>query len=384
VIIAILKYIAYFYLSSQSINGSSMKKFSGIRSLLLMPVLLLCCSCANEIRLFPENIPSEYMVFGILDANSDNQYIKIRKTFGGNSDLPGMTGNSELFSPPVTMTVKVEEWKEEDVVIHELSRDLIPKQPGLFDTDNNIIYSGIFAVMKGVEYHLFIEDASSGLEIKASTIAIEPPRLRFPMGGHIFNFADTLNPFYVKYEPTGSVHLQQFFINFAELLNTGDTIFRTVRFDLNPRFKHPERPVLTYTRNYSKDYILNIMRMLILPDDDVAERQLYSFDIIVWAGDQYLKDYLQLADNYNDNRKQFFSNIEGGMGIFAACSHTSIEEMYPRQSFFDTIANASRLAGLHFSNMRFSGDFKKKAVAGPELLKSALENRSFIHSLEGE
>ena len=324
------------------------------------------------------------MVFGILDANSDQQYVKIRMTFGGNSDLIGMTSNPELFIPPASLEVRIGEFEEDGKVDYILQRDVMVKDPGIFSVSNNVIYGGLFKVKGGSTYQLEIQDIPSGLEIKSSTVAIDPPKLRFPLGGNLFNFADTVNPFYVKYEPTGSVHLQQFFINFAEMLHSGDTVFRTVRFDLNPRFKHPLRPVITYTRTYSKDYLLNIMRMLIKADENVAERQLFSFDIIIWAGDQYLKDYLQLSAKYNDHRRLFFSNIEGGLGLFAACSHVMIEEIYPRQQFFDTIARAERLKQLHFANRRFSGEFIKSKAGQDNYLDFLITGSKAVTDINTE
>ncbi len=344
-----------------------MTKVSIVRFIVFFQIILICFSCGNEIKLFPDEIPSEYMVYGILDANSDSQYVKIRKTFGGNSDLAGMTGNSALFNPPDSLEVRIEEWTETGVNFFPLTKSLLSKEPGLFDEETNIVFQGAFLPTEKTRYDLYIRDPETEKVIKASTEQIAKPIIRFPTTGHtVYRFADTLNAFYVKYVPTGSVHLQQFYINYIEILNSGDTLYKTANFELNPRFKHPLRPVVTYTRTYSKDYVVNLIRMLILKDESVIERQLHSFDFFVWAGDEYLKDYLQLAENYNDNRRQFFSNIDGGMGIFAACAHSKIEGVYPRQYFYDTLATAYRLKDLSFSKQRFEGEFIKKKPRIPD------------------
>lgn len=340
---------------------------SPLRSFGFLLIILLCFSCSNEIQLFPEEMESALMVYGILDANSDNQYVKIRKTFGGNSDLEGMAGDADRFNPPGSLLVRIDEWTDEGINSHQLIRSQLEKDPGIFSTAENVIYKGSFLPYAGKQYDLFIEDTASGEIIMASTHQIAPPVVRFPLLDHtVYSFADTLNPFYVKYVPSGSVHLQQFFINYIELLNSGDTLYKTVNFELNPIFKHPRINITTYTRTYHKDYVINIIRMLINEDEDVKERQLHSFDIVIWAGDEYLKDYLQLANQFNDNRRQFFSNIDGGMGIFAAAAHTNIEGIWPRSDFYDTLALTSRLEHLKFSAERFIGEFHKRPLPIPE------------------
>ena len=343
-------------------------------SILLLLISLVFCSCENEIQLFPEGTDSTLMVYGILDANSPNQYVKIRKTFGGNTDLAGLVGNHELSRPPDSLKVNILESLETRSYKHSLSRVDMLKEPGQFSDDENIIYQGSFWLIGTNRYDLIIDDPETGTQVTASTNAIEPPVLRFPTQGNTkYNFADTVNHFYVKYVPSGSVHLQQFYINYVEILNTGDTLFKTANFELHARFRHPARPVVTYTRTYSKDYVVNIIRYLVPEDYNVIERQLYSFDFVVWAGDEYLKDYLQLAEKFNDNRRQFFSNIEGGLGIFAACSHTSVEGIYPRQQFFDTLANSGRLKNLFFSNHRFGGEFIKSTKSIPNFKATSSE-----------
>ena len=325
---------------------------------------MICVSCENEIKLFPDDMPSQLMIYGILDANSDQQNIKIRKTFGGNSDLNGMTQNPDLFIPSDSLIVKLKEWREDGLVNHYLSPYTLAKESGQFSETGNIIYQGTIPLIMDTRYDLYIENTKTREVVRATTKAIEPPVMRFPTADHtVYRFADTINHFYIKYVPTGSVHLQQFFINYIELLYSGDTLFSTVDFQLTPKFIHPGRPVSTYTRTYSKDYVLNIMRMLIPEKAEVRERQLHSFDFIIWAGDEHLKDYVQLAEKYNDNRRQFFSNISGGLGIFAACAHTSIEGIWPRKEFYDTIANSFRLRNLHFSTERYKGEFKKEEVS---------------------
>jgi hypothetical protein len=343
-----------------------MKRVSPSRILAFTLIILLCIACENEIQLFPEEIPANIMVYGIMDANSADQNVKIRKTFGGNTNLVGMAGNPDLFSPPESMKVRIEEYTDEGVIDHPLTRELFPKDPGLFSDDENVVFQGSFWTKEAQRYDLIIEDTLTGEVIRSSTMAVAPPIVRFPTAENVsYNFNDTINPFYVKYKPTGVVHFQQFFINYVEILHSGDTLYKTATFELRPKFKHPLRRVITYTRTYHKEYVLNIMRMLILQDEEVRERQLHSFEFAIWAGDEYLRDYIKLAERFNDNRRQYFSNIEGGLGLFASCAHTRIEGIWPRTAFYNVLANTEKLSHLSFSAHRFKDEFRKGALPPP-------------------
>lgn len=345
-----------------------MKRVSPSHILAFILITILSIACENEIQLFPEEIPANIMVYGIMDANSENQNVKIRKTFGGNTDLAGMAGNPDLFSPPESMIVRIEEHADESIIDHPLKRELFPKDPGLFSDDENVVYQGSFWTQEARKYDLIIEDTITGEVIRASTNAVAPPVVRFPTAENVsYNFNDTLNPFYVKYAPTGVVHFQQFFINYVEILHSGDTLYKTATFELRPKFKHPLRRVITYTRTYHREYVLNIMRMLILQDEAVRERQLHSFEFAIWSGDEHLRDYIKLAERFNDNRRQYFTNIEGGLGIFASCAHTRIEGIWPRTAFYNLLATGEKLSHLDFSPERFRDEFRKEALPLPDL-----------------
>ena len=126
-----------------------MSKFTGIRLFSFILILLAGFGCANEIKLFPDEVPSEYMVFGIMDANSPNQYIKIRKTFGGNTGLEQMAANPDLFLPPDSIEVRLEEWTDDGIVFHPLKRIVLEKDVGLFAEHNNVVYHGLLELEEG-------------------------------------------------------------------------------------------------------------------------------------------------------------------------------------------------------------------------------------------
>lgn len=318
-------------------------------------------SCENEIQLFPENPPSVYMIYGLLDSNDSVQQIKVRKTLAGNASQNELASSSDLFIPSENIRVRVRSVAEPEKEDYEFIRNEYPKDPGFFANDRNPIYEAHFTPVKDAYYELILYDPELPEPITASLKAIGPPIITYPFNGDAyFRFTDTINPFYFQFRATGQVHLQQFYVNFLEIHKNGDTAWIHHRFDLAPRYKDSVQVIPYYGKQMPLNYLFNIIRLGVKEDEDVVSRVFHSFDYVVWAGDQVMKNYLQLAEIFPDNRKLFFSNINGGFGFFAASSHTSVEDIYPTQPFLDTLISCPITIGFKFQKYKYLGDFKRE------------------------
>lgn len=318
-------------------------------------------SCDNEIKLFPDVVPSMYMIYGILDSNDSIQQIKVRKTFGGSDTQNNLAGNSDLFLPAENIRVMVVTGSGSDSISYEFSSTEYDKDVGFFANDRNPVHEAYFKPVKGQYYRLILVDPELSEPITATLKAIGAPLITYPFNGNAYyRFSDVHNPFYFQFTATGQVHLQQFFVNYLEINKDGDTIYTQSRFDLSPKYKDSTQTTRYYGKEFGISYILNIIHMRVIEDEEVMSRVLHSFDYVVWAGDQVMKDYLQLAERFPDNRKMFFSNIENGFGFFAASSHSRIENLYPTQAFFDTLVTCPVTKDLKFQNHKFIGEFRRE------------------------
>ncbi len=328
---------------------------------MIVLIVSLLSSCANEIDLFPDDVPSRYMVYGILDADDSIQQIKVRKTFAGEDAQIQLAENSDLFLPDPSIEIFVEEQNSDGENRIDFSVVNYPKDIGYFANDRNPVHQANFTPVKGNYYKLTILDPELDMPVTAVLKAIPTPLIAYPfVGNALYNFADTVNPFFFKFSATGEVHLQQFYVNFIEIDDSGDTTYHHNRFDLRPRYKDSTYRVNYYTRSMSLGYIFNIIRSKVVEKPEVTKRLLHSFDYKVWAGDQVMSNYLQFAEKFPDNRKMYFSNIENGFGFFAASSHAEIQNIYPTQPFYDTLILDPVTRDLKFLKYRFQGEFVRE------------------------
>ncbi|MCK5820958.1 MAG: hypothetical protein KAH17_03685, partial [Bacteroidales bacterium] len=187
-------------------------------------VILVLHSCANDIKLFPDDVPSMYMIYGILDSNDSVQQIKVRKTFGGSDTQNNLAGNSDLFLPAEDISVVVVTGAGDDSVIYEFRSKEYDKDVGFFASDHNPVHEAEFIPIQDHYYKLILDDPDLSEPITATLKAIGPPLITYPFTGDAYyRFADIYNPFYFQFTATGQVHLQQFFINYLEIYEDGDT-----------------------------------------------------------------------------------------------------------------------------------------------------------------
>ncbi len=311
-------------------------------------------SCSNEIDLYPDDVPSMYVVYGILDVNDSVQQIKVRKTFGGNSDS---------FLPNDNVRISVIGVSPNDSVVYDFWPKEYDKEFGFFPNESNPIHEATFTPQPGQKFKLILDDPELAEPITSSLETIATPRINHPFNGDAYyRFTDTINPFYFQFTATGQVHLQQFYVNYLEIMTNGDTVYQHSRFDLRPKFRDSTSVIRYYGKAFSLSYLFGIIRLQVNEDEDkgVLHRELHGFDYVVWAGDQVMKNYLQLAAQFPDNRKLFFSNVQNGFGYFAASSHSGVQNLYPTQEFFDTLVISPMTKDLKFKNRKFSGEFKRE------------------------
>lgn len=327
----------------------------------ILLAILLVHSCDNEIDLYPDDVPSQYMIYGILDSEDSIQQIKIRKTFGGDDSQQSLASESESFLPSEDIVVKVIHGSGNNEQVYEFRSQEYVKDFGFFANDKNPIHVAEFQPKRGEEYRLVIDDPELPEPIIASITAIRTPVITSPFyGDAYYGFTDTLNPFYFQCQSAGQVHLLQFFVNYLEISNNNDTSYVHSSFDLRPIFRDTLSTVRYIGKAFSLSYILNIIRMQVVESDDVKLRYLHSFDFVIWAGDQTLRNFIQLAQQFPDNRKLFFSNVSGGFGFFAASSHARAENLYPTKAFFDTLMTCPVTKDLKFMDHKYIGDFVRR------------------------
>ena len=336
--------------------------------LLLLPLhLVLLPACSSDIDLFRENQEKKYVVFGVLNSTDPLQQVKIRMTSVTDTAMVGINADSTEFSASPRLKVSIQEWQNNFYATYPMSAVNYQKDPGIFMNTRNDLYETRFSPNIDMGYKLLITNPDNGDLIEAKIVPVPTPKLGAPTWPWIrYNFSLEADPFNIRFREVPRVHvyLVSFTIKYIEVYTGGDTlvqngiwVFRP-RYTDNPPEYSPTRENLgnEYNQHMPKAYTYRVFDLLIPDRPDLSYRQLICFDISVWGGDQNLRNYTEFGIKFNDNRKQFFTNINNGIGFFGACSHSDCTGVLPDQGFMDSLPLNPLTSRLKFRTDLFRSD----------------------------
>lgn len=139
-------------------------------------LVITVVSCDNEVDLNDEYVEST-VVFGLLDASADTQFVRINKTF-----LQDGTNAISLASDPSNFNysnLDVKLIKMSDSSVYQLDTILKPKEAGVFSSEKNIVYYTDTAIYPDESYHLVVT-RDDGTIVKAKTRTLEGLTVKRP------------------------------------------------------------------------------------------------------------------------------------------------------------------------------------------------------------
>ena len=98
------------------------------------------------------------VVYCLLNQNDSAHYVKVNKAFLGEQDAYIMAQISDSFNYE-NINVSLEQWNNDNrikIIPLEKTTEIV-KQPGIFATDNNIIYKTTGSIFADSEYKLIID-----------------------------------------------------------------------------------------------------------------------------------------------------------------------------------------------------------------------------------
>jgi len=331
-----------------------------LRFLALLSLPGIFIACESEIDLYPDMEINEVVVYGILDCSSSSQIVKIGR-LGSPKVHSDNTFESLIEINPDTVQVSVQAWSGDIYGTYSLAPVESAEDPTTMAK-----FSGLFEPYEFMEYKLQVNGLNSGVIATAKTLPLSDPKVLRPgMSGIPISLGDTLNYFECKYStvPRAMIYKTQISIQYVEITEYGDTLFQESMYGFSPVFVDDPPDYIDSRINYGKEvtrafapsYLLNVFARMVDFNRDVVSRVLYRMSFTVWAGDAVLRNYLQMAEKYDDNRKQFFSNINGGYGLFASTSHTTVDGLRVDEKFLEMLSKDERTLDLKFRHFLWTG-----------------------------
>jgi|GEM_PF-1229666 len=317
---------------------------------LLFLITSIFWSCENDVELTTD-FEEKTVVFGLLDASQDTQFIKINRTFleGNTSALDLAKDPSRLFYDSVSVSL-IESGTNRTIELQRISR---PKNSGVFNSDVNFVYFTPRRIKQGHEYTLSIKKLD-GSVTTASTFTI----FRISSNSPFLDTSFSLGPFtrsigfvnetfggdnqiqVVNFDFRLSRRIKEFEVNmefiYTEVIRKGpfsaDSIERRVSLPIgrvtNPNEFDFSRPNQTDDIKIPVDgnrFIQAIESQVpasTTPTNKVIKDN-WNIEITIVAADNDYSFYRDLngpIDGLAQTRPEF-TNVNNGIGLFA-CRYT--------------------------------------------------------------
>ena len=321
-------------------------------------------SCNNDFNINDEweNIT---VVYGILDPNEPVNYIRVNKAFLGVGDLYQMAAVSDSIQYLPVLDVKLERY--DNGVLRQtiqLADTVIPKeqnnpygQPGIFATDNNILYYTRQVISPGYKYKLRINSYLLPKEVWSETELMNPADFKIlkptsTMPPKIA-FEDYNRNFDFEWESVANGRIYQVVVrfHFSETTTSGTTLKYT-DWILTPEYSLS----LSGGEKMLKSVkVIDFYQMLVnqIPEAHGEVRRPLSVDFMFFIAHEELNIYIQVtkpSTNIVQDRPSY-TNIKNGIGIFTCRINKEIPNRILTFRTIDSIANGKYTRKLGFTNL---------------------------------
>lgn len=354
-----------------------MKNIKSYIGLMTVAIVSLS-SCKNDLEVLAPG-EEKVSVYGVLNPNESVQKIRINKVYLTNGDAisAGQDANQINYGPgellvtlqrfnvgsnTPTLTTVGNATKKEIV----LTETVVVTADGNFNA-NQRIWQTTDKLYNTGEYKLTIQNTKTGKEFTSQNVIIDSVK---PSTNKPFIYHPTLYPSHGNYITTGSFPTPEAgYIDYSNLVATQKIRFLSIpnaklynvilRFhyidsliaggtnlgyvDFNfptqksPSLKGGEPIEVSFLAN---EFYINIgAEMAKKPSVSVKNRRSFYLEYIIKAGSETLNTFLQVNQPSNTiaQDKPYYTNISGGVGIFASASRSTItHDMW--NDFIDKIA----------------------------------------------
>ena len=275
------------------------------------------------------------VVYGLLDASTDTQYIRINKAYLGEGDAIMMAQYSDSINfNPSSLDVLIYKLESNDTTdIVQLDTMLIIKDSldvngnlGLFSIENNIIYSAVFPsafFTSGNNYAIWIRNLDSGNQVWATTEVISDFSFKntnllinFPFGFYNPDLPDTSRVLSKTIEwnksLNGTIYQLDLIFNYSE-----NGILKSLVWSQPLEYSEGGGP--TMQSKLEGEKFFNFLSQNLTPDVNVI-RQFTHLNLVMTVGTENLETYIKVNEPITgiSQQRPFFTNINNGIGIFSS------------------------------------------------------------------
>lgn len=289
-----------------------------LNSLGVILVLLAVSSCENTVDInadWKETI----VVYGLLDPNDSVQYIKVNKAFlNQNTSAYTVAQISDSLYLDST-EVSLRQLKT-GRVINLVRTNTIKKQPGIFASDVNYLWQTTEKINANDLYEVTVENPISKQAVKSYTNTVSPSLIRAPFFNNKSLFS--LAPEYITFRATPGANVKAYDVVLEVTYDEFDVVDTTIKSTKTAFWKVMSNYQVDQgdlIRQVEKEAFFQFMANTLTSGPNLKHR-FVSFGVTYYSGSQNLIDYMSVnVPAIGIVQKQAeYSNIEGGLGLFAS------------------------------------------------------------------
>ena len=339
-----------------NLNRILMKKL-----ILLFIGLILINSCKVDFDINAE-WQDRSIVYCLLNQNDTAHYVRLEKSFLGEADAYEMAqiSDSIYYQDAIVRFFKV---KNEDIVdtIILTETDEIEKntigfngEPGIFSTENHLLYKTKEILPTDYEYQLNIFLPELDKTLSASTVLMKDLYVRKPSTQVLqtVSFVST-KPYQVEFNSVenGRIYGLTIRINYREFYLDGTYEDKHIDWKQSTKTSSNLNKGVDMIMQISGESFFKIMAGT-LEESIEIKREMLGLDFIFVVGTDELNTYIEVNGPSQGivQEKPAYSNIENGIGIFSAIYDKTIPNKYLSARTLDTLALSDLTKDLRFKD----------------------------------
>jgi len=339
------------------------------KTFLLIALALIVSACSTNIDINAPWRPIT-VVYGLLDQKDTIHYIRVNKAFLGDTSAYVMAQQADsLIYNNVEVRLKKVNISTGNVVRTFVFTDtIINKDPGIFATDKNKVYYYKGKILddnesaKDFRYDLYVYVADRNKQITASTYLLDDVNIKNPPYTDYASVNLTSQtPYKVIWETVARGRLYQLKMRFHyyEVTNT-DTVEKYLDMTFPRLTSINDLGGQDLSSVISKETFLNFLANHIEENPNIkryVKKETLDFYVYIGSNDTY--KYMQITNPSNSivQDRPFFTNINGGVGLFSARTYTLRAGKKLERRSIDEIANNNITRKLNFQDYETSTYF---------------------------
>ncbi len=322
-------------------------------------------SCSTDVDI---NAPWKdiTVVYGLLNQNDNIHYIKINKAFLGDASAYEMAAESDSVQYQ-NMTVKLYKIKtangsSDTIKTYTFNDTVMDKDPGVFATDNNIIYYNTENLITTAEvnniddysFYLNIHIPKYDKDVTGSTKLISKLLVARPNSYQPTVTLKGVSDYSVEWTSTEGAKLYQLTLGFHYYeLTSADTTEHYLEYPLSTRTSQTDLGGEKMTQNINGGSFFQYLAAHIEENDNIrriVKKECVDFIFIVGSTD--LNTYIEVSSPSNGivQEKPAYTNINNGVGIFSSRFDKTVFGKQLDQKTIDSLTVNNLTRNLNFED----------------------------------